>query len=298
MKKIVRAACCLLACFSISLAAEPRTPLYESNVPGEVMSYLLYTYDAAASVNDQEPRTADGEVVSHEVDANALVPVWENSAGSLILGAWVKWTQFQTKDVVGLGDYDLYTLSVPIHFVWQADSRLGFWANLNPGLYSDLKKVDHHDAKAQAHAMGTYRCMTNLDLALGVSYDSAFGDDMIYPLGGVVWYLGQEWALRLVLPAPEVYWAPTRKLAFALGAWPAGDKWNVHEAAEDRDYDFRLESWRLGIAAEYAVMKHVWLRLATGADVNRNFRIESDDTARFDSDAGDTWFLQAGVTVR
>lgn len=282
----------LLAACALAAGAGAPEP-FASNVPEDPFAWFLYTYDEAASLESDRERS--GEVVGHETEAACALPVWEGRSGLLMAGVSVKHNRFEFRNV-DVNDQDLYAVTVPVDGIYTGAQRWVFWGGASPGLFSDLDDPDSGHYRILLRAMVAFERSPSLELALGAFYDHVFGEDEVYPVGGVVWSPSAEWTLSLLLPMPRVTYAPTRRFLVFAEALPAGDTWSLTD--EGQEYDFKLESYRLGLGAEYGLAEHVWLQAAAGVDVAREYELDGPPGEDYKSEAEDTFFLRVGLLAR
>ncbi len=270
--------------------------VFETNFPDDPMGYLLGAYDGQADVNLDIPEAPSGKVLGKEIAAVASVPVLRTAGWTLAAGFGCQWNRFEFSGIA-LDDVDLYALTMPLDLVYTGLDRWTFWANATPGLFSDLKRLTGDDYRTLLHGLALYRLLPQLQLGGGVSYDREFGDDKVYPIGGLIWNIGREWELAALFPSPSLQYAPSKRWVFFANARPAGNKWNLRITDDARDGDFKLESWQVGLGAEFEVLRHVWLHGSGGMDIERSYEVRDTDI-RLKSEAGETWFARAGVVMR
>ena len=296
-----RRACLALALAGLASGAAlaQRDIVPDTNISKDPFAWALFTYDGESDVNLKgEPGAEDASAWMADADAVISFPVCTNSQIAFLAGGGFRWTRFEFDKIPGVGNYDVYTITVPIDVVYSGLKRWTFWANVTPGLFSDLDGLTSDDYRTQAHGMVMFDALEGLALSLGVSYDRVFGEDQLYPLGGVVWTVTPEWQLRIILPQPAVVYAPTRRLAFFAEARPAGGLWNIRDSLDGEDYDLSLKTWQVGGGMEFAVVEHVWVHLAGGMDVNREYEIQRSSRSLLESEADDAWFARAGLVLR
>jgi hypothetical protein len=267
---------------------------YETLVPDEPFAQMLYTYEGVSKFHDTD--MPDTEVSIHEVEMLAT-PVYKqvnNLEFALTLAA--QWDRF-VFEAANTRDEDVYRLMAMFDFLYNMDAWT-FWLELTPGLFSDLERIESDDYRTLFHAMVMYQLMDTLQLGLGLAYDRQFGDDTLYPMFGAIWDLPPSWKLELVLPMPRIVYAPSEKLACFIDARPAGDLWNIRDDDDLKNYDFKLEGYRLGVGLEYEILDHVWLHAAGGWSFERKYEIAHEDDKLLDSDADDTWFGRVGLVFR
>ncbi len=258
---------------------------------------VLYTFVGESGLDPRDTEQEGSKVKIHEVDASASLPVWRQGPHILLAGLSVKWNRFEFTNV-GIGDENVYALKAPVEYFYDGSGDWVVWGNVTPGVFSDLERWEADDYKTQAHGLLVYRWRPALHLAGGVAYDSAFGDDDVYPMGGFIWRAGEQWQINMLLPQPSVLWKPDERLVVFADARPAGDKWNVRVRGEPGDFDFKLQAWRVGGGLEYRLMEDVWFHLAAGATIERTYEVSNLSTEVYKADAEDSWFVRSGLMFR
>lgn len=283
---------CLLLAVTSAWAVTDEMSVY---TPADPFGWVTYAYDGESDLKDADAGITKGSAAVQEAEALMYVPLMTNGPMALLMGGWVKWDRFEFEDA-GMDSLDVYALRAPIDLLCSRFDPLTVWLNVTPSLATDFDGLNREAYRTQFHVVGLYDLNAALQLAAGMAYDSVFGDDELYPLGGVRWRIGKSWDLNLILPEPRVTWSPSETLALFVDARPAGDQWHIREEGER--YDLKLESWRVGGGLEYALAEHVWLLVSLGMDVDRTYEIKNDDTTLLDSEAEDTWYARAGLVFR
>jgi hypothetical protein len=286
-----------------SLAAQPVWAFSEQEetlIPGEVAGFLYYSHIAEADFKDPESGDGDEKVSLSETAVFAPVPVYESDDLAVFAGPWAEWFRFEFSGVGDLdNDLDLYTVALPFGAEYRGVQDWSFSGMLVPGFFTDFREVNSEDFKVQVHGLAQWQYTPKLAFALGLAYDTAFGDDDLYPVGGLIWDPAPQWSVRLLLPEPMVVWMPDEKVMLYWHTLPAGGKWNMHDSTQDdKAYDFREESWRSGIGGELRLTESLWFHLSGGLDFDRKYKIENDDGYLLDSEADDSWYIRAGLAIR
>ena len=181
-------------------------------------------------------------------------------------------------------------LSVPSGDGWSGS------VTLIPMLNSDLRAGHSAGGKLLFYSTVEIPLHDTLRLSLGVAYDTAFGRNRWYPVGGVIWTARPDLEFRLILPSPCVYWSPSADSGVFAVAMPAGNQWRVYDQ-ESEEMVFQTESWRVGVGAEHRLQGPIWIRFATGMDIHRQYEFSRDDTTVWESDVEDTWFASIALVL-
>lgn len=277
-------------------AAEDRGLWATTNFLDEPFAVALYSVTDEAGYSDPAATVASPSVRMQEVESQVSLPVWSGGADLVLAGAAANWNRFEFDDPA-VGDEDLYGLSLPLGWVHQGEGPWGGWVSLAPGVFGDLEG-NGDDFKVQGLALATWQRSPRLAFALGGAYDSAFGEDRLYPMGGLTWRAGEDWMVNLVLPYASVWWKPGGDWAAFLDLRPAGDTWKVDGDSAGERMEFTLETWRMGAGLERRLWSGVWLHIAGGCDVARHYEFTQDGRTVLDADADDGWFVRAGLVLR
>ncbi len=268
-----------------------------SRVPEDPFNWVDYTYEGDARFKTEPVAGQDGRVSLHETRLS-LAPFALPLSESLTFapGVGLRWIRFDFKDVPWEPKQeDVYDVTLPLLLAYDRRPWLVL-ADVTPGLFTDMDHVTSEDYRTHGYAMGMYEMWPAVHLALGAAYDREFGEDKLYPLAGVDWFVGPAWELRILFPEPAVRYAPTDRWLLFSELRPAGGLWNIK--GNESDSDFKLEGYRLGLGAEYNVYKALWVRAAGGLAFGRKYEIRELGQTLLDSEADDTYYLQAALQVR
>lgn len=299
--RVVVSVACLVA-WGVGEAARAGsiTPVTASEAFEEAVGWALFSHAAKADFKDPQTPGGKSTVSINEFSLVLPLPLYESDDVQVFAGPQFDWHRFDFEHVPGLDDLDVYAVAAHFGMAYTGVESWEFLLGIAPGFYTDFRKANSGDFKTFAHGMATWRLNNQVMLVLGLAYDSAFGDDDLYPLGGVRWDPTPTLSVQMILPEPVVIWAPSEGLAFFVNALPVGGKWNVRDPENaNQEYSFLQESWRVGAGFEVRLADSVWLHAAAGMDVSRNYKIEnSDEDYLLKSDADDTWFSRVGIMLR
>ncbi len=190
---------------------------------------------------------------------------------------------------------DVYSLQIPLTMMWQANGRSVFQLTLAPGIFSDFNDVSGDDFNVPGGIYYNYELGPKQFLVIGAAYGQAFGEDQVYPVGGLKWTASDKLHVNLMFPNPSATWRWTPDLLLYLFVEPGGNEWNV-ELFDGQDADFEFESWQTGAGLEFRLGQHLWIGLSGGAEIGRHIKLDLYDAV--DADLEDTWFIRAGLSFR
>ena len=275
----------------------------EDSVPtviGETVGWLMFTHAGKADFKNAESESGESSANGTEISLILPLPVYESDLWECYAGPQLDWYRYEFDHVQGLDDVDVYDVVAQLGATYKGVKDWEFLLSLAPGFYTDFRKTGREDFKTFAYGMATWQCAPRVQLVGGVSYDTAFGDDDVYPLGGVRWDPSSTLSLQLIFPEPVVIWQPMQKLALFAHVLPAGGKWNTYDKTPDHQrYSFTTAGWRTGGGLEVQLTEMCWFHLAVGMEFDRNYEIENDDgDSMMNSDVDDTWYTRVGVVIR
>ncbi len=265
-------------------------------MPGDEVAALTFLNTGRVSFKDPDDPALEGRVRLQESSVMAPLAQWPVGDVSFAAGMWAGWTRLDFTGYPGLETEDLYGLALLAYAERPIRGNWGWLAMLMPGYFTDFHKGRTGEGKMVAHAAADYRFSSKLRLNIGAAYDTAFGDPQVYPVGGVVWKMSDDWTLRLVLPSPAVQWRPGSKMSLFAFVNPAGDRWIVDDEKEGEQV-FLIELWRAGVGAEWRLWKSLWLRAAGGMEFGRRYEVRSGGDTLLDETVDDTWFGSVSLVV-
>lgn len=268
----------------------------DSNLPGEPVARLSYTHMGVRHFEGIPGLKAS----MHEADVAVSCPLIRREDCAITMGfagIWDQlrfdgWQQDANKRV-----QNLYVAALSIDLRLDASENLSFSLNVTPAAFTDFDQLTREDFQVVFCGLGVYQASPAVSLALGVAGDREFGDDLIFPVGGMIWNLNRELQVSLLLPWPRLAYAPRPWLAFFCDARPAGNKWSIG-GRDGADGELKLEKWRLGAGFEARLMANLWLQIAGGAEAQCFYKIDEEGTSALDAKADDVFFLRAGLLYR
>jgi len=262
----------------------------------EELGSLSFVAIGSVDISDPSNPSDTGQVESYETVLWTPLAGMEIGNTEIAVGGWASWTRFEFDHFPGEQSEDLYSIGLPLFLAHSFEDGWSGFVSVMPMLNSDLKSEHSADGKVLFHSGIEMPMMEKLRLTLGVAYDSAFGEDRWYPMGGVIWSVSPEVEIKFVLPSPSVYWTPSEDWGFFALVAPAGDQWSLYDE-NDGEMVLQTESWRFGLGAERRILGPCWLRMATGLDMERKYEFSRDETTMWKSDVEDTWFASVALVL-
>lgn len=264
-----------------------------SNVPFQPLAFVDARYygDAEVRRTGEKPVSYDQTTISQA----AGLPFLLSPRDVGIVGEWISWSQFDVRNS-DFKSFDVLSVGLPVGWLRQAQDRwqvaafvmpLGHKANLGdaPWAWETLGGV-----------FGRYLQNDRLWWAVGFYFDAGPGDDVYLPYLGAAWEIDDRWTLSAVLPWPAVLYAPNKNTLFRLGAAPSGASWSLRPNGER--VTFTLDSWDLGLSAEFRVQGNFWLMVSAGVGGLRALRVVDGRWEEPDVDLGSSPFVGVSLNYR
>lgn len=268
-----------------------------TRTPGEEAAALSYLVTDRVAFDDPENADHSGQVSLQESALSVPFASIERHSVTLAAGAWVGWTRLDFRDHPDLDTEDLYGLAALFMAARPAPETGWGWSALAmPGFTSDFRSGRTGEGKVFLYGTAEYAFSPAWRAQGGLAFDTAFGDPSVYPVGGLVWQPSETLVLRLLLPSPTIYWAPSDRWGFFAFAQPAGDRWIINDD-ESGDQEFLIEGWRAGLGTECRVWGDLWLRLAAGLEFDRRYEVRDGGRALLDDQVDDAAFLSAAIVL-
>jgi hypothetical protein len=264
-----------------------------SNVP-----FLPLAFAQASIYDDTEvkrPGTTPLNFRQTSISQGAGVPLLLTSRDILILGEYVAWTGFDSKNNE-FESFDVLTVGLPVAWLRQVNSDWQAAAFVMPlGHKASFDNAAWH-WEVMGGAFGRYVQNDNLWWALGFFADVGIGEDLYLPYAGASWELSDELTISAVMPWPAILYAPSKDLVFRFGASPSGTSWSISPA--EGQVSFELGNWDLGVAAERRLDGNLWLNLEAGIGGLRSFRVTDGHWQGPDFDLDASPYLSVGINFR
>jgi hypothetical protein len=282
----------LLVALALPAAARPEP----ARAPGEEAAALAFTATGRVGFDDPDNPELSGRVSLQEAALSAPLAHAGFEGLTLAAGVVAGWTRLEFHGHPNLDTEDLYGLAAVLAAARPAESGWGWSALAMPGFYSDFRSGRTGEGKVFLYGTADYAFSPAWRAQLGLAFDTAFGDPSLYPVGGAVWQPSDSLAVRLLLPSPSVYWAPSNRWGFFAFAQPAGDRWIVDDD-QSGEQEFLIEAWRAGLGAECRLWRAAWLRLAAGLEFDRRYEASDGGQTLLDDRVDDTPFLSVALVL-
>jgi hypothetical protein len=291
----------LLICIPVGTVSAQES---ESNVPEWPFAWFSAVYEMESGFEDEFGPVEDAEADLFNLDLK--FPVFMKNAKltdepgdpSLttlinLQGIYdkISFCEFEREDL------DLYSILLPVEYYYTKSEWL-FNVNINPGIFSDFENVDGDDYSVYGSMLLGYRINPSCQFFGGISYDDHFGEEELYPLAGVIWDISREWQMSLILPYPQITYAPSEDLAFYVNVEPAGGLWNVNDEFVEEDYDFELEGYRAGFGVDYHMSRKLWVQAQAGYVTARKYEFRDFEDNTFEADVDDTAYVKLSFLLR
>ncbi|MDD2237670.1 MAG: DUF6268 family outer membrane beta-barrel protein [Kiritimatiellae bacterium] len=267
---------------------------------GEIAGWATFTYAGKADFDHPDDSSKKASASATEASVAIPFPVYSTEDWNFFAGPQVDWYRYEFDQVQGLDDVDVYDVVAQLAATYDGIEDWEFVLSLAPGFYTDFRKIGSEDFKTFANGVAYWRLNETVQLVGGVAYDTAFGGDDLFPVGGVRWDPSPTLSFQLIFPEPVILWAPKKGLMLFVNTLPAGGKWNTYDETPDNNrYSFETQGWRSGCGLEVQLTDSIWFHIAGGMEYGRNYEIVNEDgDSMLNSDVEDTWYSRVGIVIR
>ncbi len=275
----------------------------EENKPaliGEIAGWATFSHAGKADFDSPDGASEKPSASASEASVAIPFPVYSGGGWKYYAGPQLDWYRYEFDRVPNLDSVDVYDVVAQLGAAYNGITNWEFVLSLAPGFYTDFRKIGAEDFKTLANGVAYWRLNSEWQLVGGAAYDTAFGGDDIFPVGGVRWDPSATLSFQLIFPEPVVLWEPVKGLLLFAHTLPAGGKWNTYdETPNNNRYSFETQSWRSGCGLEFQLSDSVWFHIAGGMEYDRNYEIvDDDDHSMLNSDVEDTWYSRVGIVIR
>lgn len=190
---------------------------------------------------------------------------------------------------------ELYRITGEMAAIFHQRGTPWVWfANVEAGLFSDLKAIDSDDFDFSARLGGSYQFSETFRLNFGISRQRNFGETQVLPALGFEWKPAPGQALTLVGARLTYSYEISDELILRAGGFPTGGVWNVEES-DGTSVDYGMVSYNLGLGVDQKLSDQLWLSVWAGTTLANEVSAEVSGTEVFQEDFDTGWFFSAGV---
>lgn len=265
----------------------------KSNVPFIPVAFLGFKTYGSTQVEN-----SDG--IRFEYDLNvvsqmAVLPVYIGENDLIGVGNYASWSTFDLKQST-VNDFGVGSFGLPVGWLRQVNPDWQVTAFTMPfGHYSTLNGSSW-SGQLMLGAFARYVQNDSLWWAFGIYSDLNPVNSYALPYLGLSWTISAEWTISLILPWPNVLYAPNKDWLFSLGVVPSGASWAIE--SDDEKVYYNLNAWDLGFSIERRIHKSTWLAARAGVGGLRSLRITGSTIEETEYDFDSSWFLGVSLNVR
>ncbi len=270
------AALAALAAFPV-FAKEPlsspvQTTVVERSVLEEYLApsiSLRYDYDFPMDLED----TA-GDLSMHEITAQMpLFPV-KGEEFFMLVSLYYRLYLADIGTGPVNGDFELHTVRVPIEAAWLSPATPWFmYGYLAPGLSTDFSRIDGDSFDLTASLNVGYRFSDRFVLAAGAYYTRDYGDDVILPSLGLLWFPCDYFRLEVSPVGIVPEWRITENTRLKGRIAPMGGRWTVDDSQAAK---IEISGAKAGLELEHRLFHNCWLSVGAGWNVLADIAIEDN----------------------
>jgi hypothetical protein len=278
-------------------AAEDSTE--ERFIPNYAAGDFYYLWSTRADLD-----TPSGSSLQvQEAGLKVPVPLYSNEHTRLTAGVNLRWNGLDFDGAPSFSDsLNLYRVQVPFDFWHSFNDRWKAWGRIEPGLFTDFKRLDEDAFAVTVLALASYQFRPELSGAFGVYYSRDLGEDQVLPALGVIWKPDPHWNIGLTFPRASVACAPNSRWLLSASVAPGGSGWSVTDETTGENVRLNYKSWRAALGAEFQFAEtgpaKFWVFVAGGWQFGQEVQLEDHHTTLFETDMEDSQFVTAGVRLR
>lgn len=200
----------------------------------------------------------------------------------------IKWAE-------NIGDY--FWISAPLIYQQKRSSSTSLVVNFEPGVMTDLSKVDLEILFANLLVKGRTRLKTNLHIHYGLTVNRDFGDADPHPVLQLQWHPYRTARLMLGLPESKIELDWGRYLISYITYSPKGGLWK-ESTKDNKISDVKYKNTRLGLGAIAYWRKYFWFNFEVGQNMNREFSALNKADAKEKLKIKESYYWQMGLNLR
>lgn len=194
-----------------------------------------------------------------------------------------------------VGDY--YWLSAPFTYQQRRTGSTDLVVEFEPGIMTDLGKMDLEILFANLLVKGRTRLQTGLSVHYGLTVNREFGDTEPHPVLQLQWHPYRSTRLMLGLPETKLEFDLGRSLISYITYSPKGGLWK--ETTKDKKIsDVSYKNTRLGVGAIMHWRKRFWLSFEVGQNLNREFSALNQADVKEKLKIKGSQYWQIGLNLR
>jgi Domain of unknown function (DUF6268) len=237
--------------------SELRFSRTESNVPFPAIGWIRLHHYSSAEFEEYSGGASPGSFQQQDMNVGFVAPVYVDKRDLYVAGFDAAYDTFDF-DAPNIGSTHVFTATPVLGWLRQQNPKSQLAAFVAPAFSTALSDNNRWGVNAFTGLLGTYQYNDRLMWIYGGVYEYSFGSHFLYPYIGLNWLPSAQWSVALILPWPNVIYAPTDRFFVSLGVAPGGASWQVQRDGQEAVASFG--SWNLSAGAAYRLSRFVWVR--------------------------------------
>jgi hypothetical protein len=239
--------------FARAKTNEPFLPLAWVNVAGY----------GEANVRDSGLPTA--ALQQSSLSEGAFLPLPLGKRDLIVIGEWASFDKFDLKNV---GD-DLEVVSVAPTFGWARQLNQDWQLAAFAAPLGHRSPKDNWYWETLGGVFTRYTQSDRLAWIFGGYFDVSSFDKFYVPYIGLTYSINERWTTHIVMPWPDIAYAPNERTLVRLGVSPTGASW-VDTDGKSR---VSVDAWNFGLSAQRRIHGNLWLGAEVGISGIRGLSI-------------------------
>lgn len=292
-------ALCSILGLATAIAAASERKTEESFIPSYNAASVSYLWGSRADLKS----SPGASLMQREVGLQAQYPLFRSEDSRLTAGVRLRWNEFDFDGAtpLGGGTLNLYRVQIPVNYWHKFGDQWKLWAGVDPGLFTDFKRVSGDDFAVSALAVVAYEWRPEWSFSLGAYYSRDLGEDKVLPVLGVIWRPNPHWNISATFPRFRVAYAPDEKWNFDFSIRPGGSSWNIR-TANGRNLNLEYKSWRASVGVERLLSTDLMGKIygfgEVGFGFGQSLKLKDGGTDVYSSDLKEMVTLSTGLRLR
>ena len=263
-----------------------------SNIPFIPLGWVQYTHQDSVSLKQGCTAADSCDFKYDSLSQGFGLPVWTGQKNMIILGQTLSADRLEFED----RSLRLYTGGILAAWIMQPapEWQLGAFTYGYRGFNED-EGISQPKGNITG-AVARYRHIPEFHTYWGGVRIDESDERVYYPYVGFDWYIGQKWAVTMLIPWPSVSYSKSVGTIYRLGALVSRNEWAIDSNGEVSSGSFNKVD--IGFSLERQFNNLAWWELRAGYSGYGKLSLQSGSGTSFESDIDSAPFIRFAINFR